>query len=83
MPVFSVNVGHAWLYFVAALIIAGAIIYFLTLSFNFNYYSRTMNANTVLPAKAGIQNSTGWWIKSGMTNVNMSFYRSNNSPREY
>jgi hypothetical protein len=41
-----------------------------------NDYSGNNNAN--IPAKAGIQNSTGCRIKSGMTNVNMFIFRSNN-----
>jgi len=40
----------------------------------------TINANTVIPEKAGIQNRTGCRIKSGMTIFDMLPCRSNNVP---
>jgi hypothetical protein len=40
----------------------------------------TINANTVIPAKAGIQNRAGCRIKSGMTTFDMLPCRSNNIP---
>jgi uncharacterized protein YgbK (DUF1537 family) len=40
----------------------------------------TINANTVIPAKAGIQNRAGCRIKSGMTTFDMLPCRSNNVP---
>ncbi|PKN67756.1 MAG: hypothetical protein CVU54_16350 [Deltaproteobacteria bacterium HGW-Deltaproteobacteria-12] len=37
-----------------------------------------INVHTVIPAEAGIQNSTGCRIKPGMTTVYMCICRSNN-----